>query len=340
MDISKQNTPPNKVKWLALAAVLLLISILFYFFYWTKTPTYSLKIIHESIKNHDLATFEKHVDIDSIVSRAFDDVIYAETDNALAQGFATMMKQPITNSMKDQIKRYLETGSFPNQQAKNQTDAAVQGISSRANTNTMKLDGIGTVTTNGKLASVDLKFSDSRLDKIFILKVKMTELDNGTWRLVEIENLIQFMKDIEKATAEKLAQLNKPRIEEIAQYVTVGKPILKIINLDSWGIGKALNAKIPMTFLNDKVITQILGTIRIDNGKIILFESGFKSNGASKKGLKFAPEYQIDLNQFIPAQKELLETPLNKLNVNIIIDSLTFSDGTELKLLKELPATK
>ena len=46
--------------------ILILCAIAYYFLYFIKTPAYSIKIIQESIQKHDVATFEKHVDLDTL----------------------------------------------------------------------------------------------------------------------------------------------------------------------------------------------------------------------------------------------------------------------------------
>lgn len=45
------------------------------YWYWTTTPSYALSQVVVSLQNHDTTTFEKFVDIDSVASHAFDNVV-------------------------------------------------------------------------------------------------------------------------------------------------------------------------------------------------------------------------------------------------------------------------
>lgn len=45
------------------------------YWYWTTTPSYALSQVVVSLQNRDATTFEKYVDIDSVASRAFDNVV-------------------------------------------------------------------------------------------------------------------------------------------------------------------------------------------------------------------------------------------------------------------------
>ena len=55
----------------------LIITILaivgFYFFYWIKTPVYSINLIREAVKHRNIEAFERHVDLNSVYSKAVDD---------------------------------------------------------------------------------------------------------------------------------------------------------------------------------------------------------------------------------------------------------------------------
>ena len=66
----------------AIAAVsVVLCAALFYFFYYVRTPVYSMKLIGEAVQKHDLETFERHVDVKHMVEKMFDDFVAKETTN-------------------------------------------------------------------------------------------------------------------------------------------------------------------------------------------------------------------------------------------------------------------
>lgn len=45
------------------------------FYYYTTTPTYSVLQIRNAVQDHDVALFEKHVDVDTLFNRLIDDVM-------------------------------------------------------------------------------------------------------------------------------------------------------------------------------------------------------------------------------------------------------------------------
>ena len=90
--------------------VAILCAVAFYFLYWIKTPVYSLNIIKESIQKHDTTTFEKHVDMDTLYVKAFDDSIVAMSriqgddtlSNPFAAGIIQMLKPTVVSALKQQ----------------------------------------------------------------------------------------------------------------------------------------------------------------------------------------------------------------------------------------------
>ena len=81
IETTENMTPPtsnnsngisNKLFWILLGGLgLILAGLLFYFFYWIKTPTYTVGIIKTAIEQKDMTTFEKHVDLDTLLGKAY-----------------------------------------------------------------------------------------------------------------------------------------------------------------------------------------------------------------------------------------------------------------------------
>ena len=64
--------------------------------YFTKTPVYSLNLARESVEKHDVVTFKKHVDVESIVGSGYDDFVEVQMNDLLIKdnpfkGFAEAM---------------------------------------------------------------------------------------------------------------------------------------------------------------------------------------------------------------------------------------------------------
>ena len=93
---------------LIIGAFILLIILMTggWFLYYTKTPIYSLGIIKTAIEQHDLETFKEHVDIDTLLNNAIDDLIANDDDigkNALANGVIKTFKPNMIEEFKKEI---------------------------------------------------------------------------------------------------------------------------------------------------------------------------------------------------------------------------------------------
>ena len=107
----EQNKSENGQR-IAIAAIsVVLCAALFYFFYYTKTPVYSMKLIGEAVQKHDLETFDRHVDVKHMAGRVFDDFVAKESKdkngslagNAFALGLVTALKPVAVSEMQDAI---------------------------------------------------------------------------------------------------------------------------------------------------------------------------------------------------------------------------------------------
>lgn len=232
-EVAQAINPPGNKKWIAAILCLCILAGggLWYSLYYTKMPEYSLKLIGEAIEKHDIAQFNRHVDLDSTLSRGYDDLMAAmlEADQtmnkegkSLAGGFIKLFKAPIVSVFKDGITRYVETGKWENQQAE---QGAVQQrmnpdkIADRSGLKSSSVKGIAYTKKDGKTANIGLNIFEKEANKDFVLDVKMRELDDGTWQVAEITNLKEYISEIEKA---KKAQISK--------YVEDTKPIVESHN--------------------------------------------------------------------------------------------------------------
>ena len=199
----------DKKKFIGIIIALIIIGLCSYFFYYTKTPTYSLNLIKDSIQKHDVATFKKHVDLDSLISRGYDDLMAVSMndlkDNSLGAGFAKglieMMKPTITNALKDGALRAVENGKWEDVPSNGQTDTSSvksEEIADRAGIKSASFKGIEYTKKDGKTAIVGIKINEPSLEKDYILDIKMRELDDGTWQIVEISNLKDYLTELDK----------------------------------------------------------------------------------------------------------------------------------------------
>ncbi len=93
------------------------------YWYWTTTPTYALSQIVGAVKNKDIETFEKYVDVESIAYRAIDDVLrgparqsgmFGQFDSMIGVGIIGIFKPEIAEIAKTQVLKFIESGALVN----------------------------------------------------------------------------------------------------------------------------------------------------------------------------------------------------------------------------------
>lgn len=352
--VQKVEEPKRKSKNLFIIAIVLVVILLGslggYLFYYIKTPTYSLNMIREAIQKHDLATFNKHVDTETLLSRGFDDLIASnmekDTDPAaksFAAGFVQMLKPTIISALNDGIKRFVETGKFEesNKADENKVESkniSPQDITKRTGFDKSQFKGIAYTKKDGKTAIVGINLFDKQLSKDFVLDIKMRELDDGTWQIAELSNLKEYIQAIEKAKKAKLEELNKPIQAQLRQAVSIGNINCSIVPRDRFGFSSDLQAKIPRTIQTDKSIVELKGILTVKNSNDnLLFTGTFFSKDVSSKGKEATMTFRFNLNQFIKEQKTLMNLSADSMKPEVSITSIKYDDGTIVELYKELP---
>lgn len=359
VDIIATQPSRNKKRNIIFLVIIAIIAAgAFYFFYWVKTPQYSIGIIRDSIQKHDLVKFEKHVDMQSLYSRAFDDVIAISLkeenqSNKLAIGLAATFKPIAITTFIDQTKRYIESGNDQGsepQVAPNDEKKLTENFKQNTGANSLEFKGIESTDKDGKIAIVNIKIFDKQLSENFILKIKMRELEDGTWCLIEIANLKEYLIERQKAIDARILELNAPIKDKINNYVKVlfDKPnFFSTVSKNSNGnkysptysVTSDIIFKVPLPD-----VKHIGGIVEIYNqenkqiftGDFNIQSSKFTSGFASEKTYKLVRTWK--LNPLITKDKAVIDYDFSKITYKISITSVEFSDGTDkLELLKELP---
>lgn len=354
----------NSKKYILITAALIVIGAALYFFYWMRTPQYTFTQIHESVQQHDLTKFEKHVDLNSLYAHAYDDVVYyafgdPKEANPFLLGIVQSLKSVVVPIMTEQTKHYVETGSIEeNAEADNTADATAaapaaapnpktegqqlaEQLRERTGFGTMRYEGVESSEQVGKTADVAVKLYDKQLEHNFILHVKMYELDDGSWRLTEITNLKELLQEREQATAAKLKQLNGKVQAELDAAITTVAGTVAIDSSGGWFPSYTMQATFTLHNISTKTITGLQGFIEVfDNDGMLLQRCQFNDY------LPLAPQSSsslkklFSLNQFKPETVRLLRSNLNTVKWQVVISSVSFGDGSQLQLLTKIPKSK
>lgn len=232
-----QSKLSKKIIAIVVLLGVIISSVIWYFMYFTKTPEYSLNLIKESIQKHDLEGFKKHVDMDSLLSRGYDDLVVVMVDadktmdegqKKMVAGFAQMIKGTVVTAFKDGTTRYIETGEWKaKEEAESQGQQKINTdqMADRTGIKNSSFKGIAYTKKEGASATVGIKLFDDSANKEIILDVKMRELNDGTWQIAELSNFKTYLDEIEKGKKESL----KKYIEETQPIVDKYNKILREI---------------------------------------------------------------------------------------------------------------
>ncbi|MBX0291889.1 DUF2939 domain-containing protein [Hymenobacter sp. HSC-4F20] len=198
---------------LALLLAAVLIGGYLYYRSLTTSPEYSLLQAAKAVHDHDSAAFERYVDVGSVAASVVDEV--ADQGSALGiinpggiamQGALRLLKPQLTQAARQEVQRYVETGSIQAAAAassKGMLNVSVLGLAGAVVSPESTFKGVKYTRQEGEQALVGLEFTQPRYDTTLVLEVKM--LDKGDhWQATEITNTGAILKHV--------AQMEKQRL--------------------------------------------------------------------------------------------------------------------------------
>lgn len=199
-------------KWIALLVAVCVVAAgaTWYFLHFIKTPEYSLGLIQQAVQKHDVAVFNKHVDLESVLARGFDDVIenvlaedqkLDETQKRMALGFAKLMKGAVVTEFKSGILRYVETGSWEASDGQQQKKIDAEQVANKTGLKDSAFRGIAYTKKEGASAVVGVKLFNEEQQREFVVDVRMRELEDGSWQIAEVSNLQKLLQEAKAANA-------------------------------------------------------------------------------------------------------------------------------------------
>ena len=114
-------------------------------------------------------------------------------------GILQMMKPAIVNELKAKILEEIKGVDNGQSSKKNQATKMAEDLQEKADVKNADFKDITVVSKENGEAIVALTLHNKKFNKDFELKVKMAELQDGTWKLKEITNLVDFLVEVDKA---------------------------------------------------------------------------------------------------------------------------------------------
>ena len=182
-----------------------------------KGPEYALVQAAAATQTHDLATFERYVDVDALTGHLIDDVAsQSGVLSALVPGGGLLLrsglgllKPQLASAARAEVQRLVATGSLEEAQAaapKHLVNVSLLGLAGRVVGPDSKFEGIKYSTNKGQEALVGLEFSQPRYDTTMVVEVKLLKQPDGHWQAKQITNageLVRGVARLEKQRALK-----------------------------------------------------------------------------------------------------------------------------------------
>ena len=167
-------------------------------------PTGALVQAAAAVQTHDVAAFEKFVDVGSITSHLVDDMTsQGAAITGLVPGGGLMMggamrllKPALANAARSEVQHYVETGSLEaaaEAAPKRGMNLSVLGLVGKVVGPGSKFKGIKYATEQGEQAMVGIEFTQPRYDTTMVVEVKMRHRSDH-WQMTEITNTKDLLR--------------------------------------------------------------------------------------------------------------------------------------------------
>ena len=205
----------STMKKLLILPVLVALAAGGYFYYQSlkSGPKYSLMQAANAVRTHDVADFERYVDVSSVTGSLVDQVTSQGSALGLLnpggmvfKGALRLMKPQLAQAARKELHRYIETGSVEAAAAA-QPDKLVNvsmlGLAGKVVNPDSQFKDVKYVTEQGEQALVGLEFTQPKYDTTLVVELKM--LNRGDhWQVTEITNSGELLKHVALLEKQKL----------------------------------------------------------------------------------------------------------------------------------------
>lgn len=206
------------MKRLLILVVLIALGAGGYYYYRsiTRGPEYALMQAAQATRSHDMATFEKYVDVNSVTGHLVDQITTQSSllgalnpGGMLFKGALRALKPQLTKAAHNEVQRYVETGSLEEAAEaapKKLVRISLAGLASKVVSPESSFKGVKYTRQEGEQAYIGLEFTQPKYDTTTVMEVKMLHRDDH-WQMTEITNTGDILRQV--ARLEKQRLLNK-----------------------------------------------------------------------------------------------------------------------------------
>ncbi|WP_400192751.1 DUF2939 domain-containing protein [Hymenobacter sp. B81] len=209
------------MKKLLIGLLLLAVVAGGYWYYHSITtgPKYALGQAVKAVHDHDVAAFEKYVNVESVTGSLVDQVTAQSSvlgmlnpAGFLAKGALGLAKPQLAKAARKEMQRFVETGSLEGaaeSSPKRLVKVSLAGLASKVVSPESSFKGVKYVNEQGEVALVGLEFTQPKFDTTMVLEVKMR--DRGDyWQVTEVTNMGEMLKHVARLEKNKLLGGSRP----------------------------------------------------------------------------------------------------------------------------------
>lgn len=176
-------------------------------------PEYSLMQAYKAVTDHDAAAFERYVDVTSVTGSLVDQI--ASQGSALGvlnpggmamKGALRLLKPQLTEAARQEVKRYVETGSATaatEAAPKRLVNVSILGLADKVVGQGSSFKGVKYSREEGEQAFIGLEFTQPRYDTTLVLEVKMQDRGDH-WQATEITNTGEILRHVARMEKQHL----------------------------------------------------------------------------------------------------------------------------------------
>lgn len=204
------------MKKLLLLVVLLALAAGGYYYYRSlkQGPSGALVSAAAAVQTHDMAMFEKYVDVNSVTAHLVDDV--AQQSSALTSllpggslmmgGAMRLLKPTLAKAAHQEVQRYVETGSLEaaaTAAPKRLVNVSLTGLASKIVSPDSEFKGIKYTREEGDNAFVGLEVTQPKYDTTMVVEVKMRR-QGDHWQMTQITNSGELLRGVARLEKKRL----------------------------------------------------------------------------------------------------------------------------------------
>lgn len=305
-----------------------------------RTPTATVAA-RQAVEAHDLATFQKFVDVDALIEQAAAEILSAQINETVAPTAYSMdqlrlryeqLKPDFVNSARAALDEYITSGkvNFPAELTAAQKFLLESGATS------CEIKSITRPQLEGDVQIATVIFYNTRMKFNFELELELTHDAQGNWRITNAKGFDSFYGGYRRALRQKLDSLNAPIVREMDEIFLVKSFRAQMGDGDEYGFSQTLEIAITADVKSDKPLAKIVGTVTLGKGdreSVAPFEIDMVGKAQGVQTFNVTKT----LNPFIRADVDAMKHGFKKRELRIEVTEIIFADGTSLKQLDRLP---